>query len=405
MNYIKSKRIYFSIVAISILSLIACINGNNSENESEPNASNDHVLSSSNLENAQISKKELLSEDNESSYSKENDFQDAQKILEAQELILSKIYSDTKNSVVSIRTTEKLVDYWSLQQFDRELGQGSGFVWDQFGHIVTNNHVIEGASRIIVVMSDGKEFSAEIVGSDIHSDLAVIRIIDADDLIELEPITIGSSNEVVPGHMTVALGNPFAQRNTMTTGIVSAVGRTFQAKDSPYSITEVIQTDAAINPGNSGGPLLNNKGEAIGVNYMIYSSGGSNVGIGFAIPIDIAKRVVPSLIEIGVYEYSYLGVGVGNITNEIELKMKEVLPRENLSGAVLSFIYPNTPAEDAGFVAGDVVLNINKIDIRNADDLLVFLNTKTSPGDVIEVEIFSEGEVIQRSVTLGVRPS
>lgn len=399
MNYKNQKKILMSIVVILILPLVACINENSSENKSDTDISNDQTLLSSTAENAQDQNNFLVSDDN-------NIFQNAQKILEAQELILSKIYSDTKNSVVSIRTTEKLVDYWSMQQFDRELGQGSGFVWDQFGHIVTNNHVIEGASRIIVVMSDGKELSAELVGADVHSDLAVIRIIDSDDeLIELQPITIGSSSEVVPGHMTVALGNPFAQRNTMTTGIVSAVGRTFKAKDSPYSITEVIQTDAAINPGNSGGPLLNNKGEAIGVNYMIYSSGGSNVGIGFAIPIDIAKRVVPSLIEIGVYEYSYLGVGIGNITNEIELKMKEVLPRQNLTGAVLSFIYPNTPAEDAGFSAGDVVLNINKIDIRNADDLLVFLNTKTSPGDVIEIEVFSEGEVIQRSVTLGVRPS
>jgi 2-alkenal reductase len=399
MNFVYDRRVFFPIFIAVLTLLISCVN---ISKEDDSGNINDQALPLSAAENLNNN---YSNEDSNNLNLHLNKLTAAHNVLEAQDFVLSKIYSDSKKSVVSIRTTEKIVDYWSMQQFETDLGQGSGFVWDKSGHIVTNNHVIEGASRIIVVMADGKELLAEVIGTDVHSDIAVIRIIGSDDSsIELLPITIGDSAEVIPGQMTVALGNPFAQHNTMTTGIVSAIGRTIKAKDSLFSITEVIQTDAAINPGNSGGPLLNYKGEAIGVNYMIVSAGGSSSGIGFAIPIDIAKRVIPSLIDRGIYEYSYLGVGIGNITDNVALKMKEVLSSNVINGAALSLIYPNTPAEDAGLMVGDVVLNINKILIRNADDLLVFLNTKTSPGDLIEIELFSRGEVVKRSVILGVRP-
>ena len=185
-------------------------------------------------------------------------------------------------------------------------GEGSGFVWDKDGHILTNNHVVENANEVIVVFPDGTEASAKVLGTDPNADLAVIQVdVPATLLI---PVQLGDSNEVKVGQMAVAIGNPFGLENTMTYGIISAVGRTISSGASQFSIPEVIQTDAPINPGNSGGPLLDRLGQVIGINTQIVSRSGSNSGIGFAVPINIAKRVVPSLIDNGEYAYPWMGI-------------------------------------------------------------------------------------------------
>ena len=214
----------------------------------------------------------------------------ASDIIAAQQQHLVNLYDKTVESVVFIfsRTT-------------RGSGSGSGFVWDKSGHIVTNYHVIQNAGTIIVRFFNGREYRAEIIAEDPAADLAVIKLTDPDLNHDIKPISIGSSAQLRPGDMAIALGNPFGQEFTMTTGIVSAISRTISSGFSSYSIPSVIQTDAAINPGNSGGPLLDLNVAVIGVNTQIVSETAQSAGVGFAVPVDLVKRVVPSLIEKGKY--------------------------------------------------------------------------------------------------------
>ncbi len=241
---------------------------------------------------------------------------DASAIVAAHEQVLIGIYERLLPSVVEIRTSrrlglpEELPSFPSIPGFpeDRfpfERSGGSGFVWDDQGHIVTNHHVVDGADRLTVIFSDGTERQAEVLGTDPDSDLAVLKLLDRDGL-TMPPAPLGDSGAVKPGQLAVAIGSPFGQEFTITSGIVSAVGRTIRSGNSQFSIPEVIQTDAPINPGNSGGPLLDRRGHVIGVNTQIISRSGSNSGIGFAVPINTAKRVIPELIENGRYQYAWL---------------------------------------------------------------------------------------------------
>ena len=200
-----------------------------------------------------------------------------------------------------------------------QTGEGSGFIYDNEGHIVTNNHVVEGATKVVVIFSNGMWAKADVVATDPQADLAVVKVTPPAGM-EWKPLAVADDGTLKVGHTVIAIGNPFGLENTMTTGIVSALGRCFPTGAfgaSRYSLPDVIQTDAAINPGNSGGPLLDLNGNVVGVNFAIESAPGSNSGVGFAIPVSIVKRVVPELIKDGKFNYAYLGLQGSTITPQL----------------------------------------------------------------------------------------
>ncbi len=282
-------------------------------------------------------------------------------------------------------------------------------------NIVTNSHVVNEADRIEVIFSDGFIEPAEVVGDDPHSDLAVIHV---DELPQnVRPIPLGSMEQVAVGQTAVALGNPFGLGGTLTRGIISAMGRSIPALTS-FSIPQAIQTDAPINPGNSGGPLLNLAGEVIGVNAQIEtgSDSRSNSGVGFAIPVSIVSRVVPTLIEKGSYQWSWLGVVGGNLTPALSQAMKIDVER----GAYLSEVTAGGPAEEAGLrgtseeitfdgqylgVGGDVIVGIDGIVVNSFDDLLIYVALNTKPGQKVLLTIVRDGKMQETWLTLQARPN
>jgi putative serine protease PepD len=265
--------------------------------------------------------------------------------------------------------------------------EGSGFVFDTSGHIVTNQHVVDGATAITVRFPDGKTAKGTVVGSDPSSDIAVIKVdVPAS---ELHPLTLGSSKNVQPGQDVVAIGSPFGLADSMTSGIVSAIGRTIQAPNG-YSIANSIQTDAPINHGNSGGPLLDLNGNVLGVNAQIESGGGGSDGVGFAIPIDSVKSVVNTLVAGGKVEHAYIGIHVGDAANG--------------AGAQVSSVSAGTPAAKAGLQAGDVITALDGKPITKADDLTASV-TAHAPNDKVTLTITRNGKTQQIDVTLGARPS
>lgn len=325
---------------------------------------------------------------------------DAQ-IVAAQENHLADLYEETVQSIVFI-----------IAGSVQAAGSGSGFVWDEEGHVVTNYHVIQGATQLQVKFFNGREYRAEVVAFDPAADLAVIKIIDLDH--ELVPIAIGTSSDIRPGQTTIALGNPFGEEFTMTTGIVSAVTRTLESGFSSYSIPSVIQTDASINPGNSGGPLLDSSGAVIGVNTQIKSETRQSSGVGFAVPVDLVKRVVPSLIESGEHTYALMGIS----GNEVNFSLRESIGLQgDIVGAYVSTVTPDGPADlagirgDSGILSGrlnydgDVIVSINSIKMKSMDDLIGYLAINTAPGDEIVVGVFRDGVETAIPMILGARPS
>ena len=301
--------------------------------------------------------------------------------------------------------------------------QGSGFVWDSSGHIVTNNHVVDGAAKITVTFSDGSAYDAKVVGTDPNMDLAVIQVIGAPASV-LKPITVGDSTQVKVGEMVVAVGDPFGLANTMTTGIVSAIGRSISAgggssqngpsNASGFSIPDVIQTDAAINPGNSGGALVDLNGALIGVPSQIASQSGSNSGIGFAIPSAIVSKVVPQLISKGVAAQSYLGISGIAITPDV-ISVLNLKPGQQ--GIVVASVVAGGPAEKAGVkgatldasgtptAVGDIVTGIDGRPITRFEDMVSYLYGSTQPGQTVTLDILRGGQQIRIKVTLGTQPS
>lgn len=290
---------------------------------------------------------------------------------------------------------------------------GSGFVIDLEGHVVTNNHVAEAANNLLVTLADEHTVDAEVVGTDAGSDLAVLRIdVPAEVLTVAE---LGESATLRVGQRAIAIGNPFGLERTVTTGVISSLGRTLERDDSDFQIAEVIQTDAAINPGNSGGPLLDSQGKVIGVNSAIRSETGLNSGVGFAIPVDIVKRVVPELIAEGRYRHPWLGISGGTITRE--LVEAADLPVE--TGVLISAVEPGGPAERAGLRGGsepsgvsgsqaadvgDIVVAIDGQEVKGFEDLINYLASRTSVGDVVTLTVVRERQEIEIEVTLAERP-
>ncbi len=299
-------------------------------------------------------------------------------------------------------------------------GQGSGFVWDREGHIVTNNHVVEGANKVEVTFWDGTSAAAEVIGTDPDSDLAVIKVdLPAD---QLQPVQLADVKGVKVGELAIAIGNPYGLNGSMTVGIVSAVGRTTAARASTagtasFSIPDVIQTDAPINPGNSGGVLVDNNGQVIGVTYMIESASGANAGIGFAIPSSIVSRVVPVLIENKIYEHPYIGISGSTLAVDIREAMKL---DSDVRGVLVGDISQGGPAEKAGLkgssdsatidgievrVGGDVIIALDQNPITSMDELISLLASNTSVGQTVTLTIIRDGKEKEIEVTLEARPS
>ena len=306
-------------------------------------------------------------------------------------LSVAAVYKSAGDGVVEITTTSKASSSSSPFPFGRGSGesqaQGSGFVYDEDGHIVTNYHVIEGASSISVTFADGSKYSAKVVGSDPSTDLAVLKV-DAPST-KLHPLTLGDSSALQVGDGVVAIGSPFGLEETVTSGIVSALNRDISSANS-YTIPNAIQTDAAINHGNSGGPLLNLSGQVIGVTTQIESESGGNDGVGFAIPSNAIRSVVSQIVTGQTVEHAYLGVYVGTPSNR--------------TGARIAQVKAGSPAADAGLEAGDVVTAFDGDKIAAADDLTAAVSAK-KPGDKVSITYVRNGATKTAQVTLGNRPS
>lgn len=318
--------------------------------------------------------------------------------LRAEELSTIAVFEKAAQSVVYITNTAVRRDLWSLNTFEVPQGSGSGFIWDRKGHIVTNFHVIYGADSIQVVLDDQSTHDARIVGVDPDHDLAVLQISGATGT--LTPLDVGSSQDLRVGQQVLAIGNPFGLDHTLTTGIVSALGRNIKSI-SDRTIEGVIQTDAAINPGNSGGPLLNSAGNLIGVNTQIISPSGAFAGIGFAVPVDIVKRVIPQLIQYG--KVIRPGLGITLIPDSLAI-------RWGVKGVVIAKIQPGSMAAQAGLQGleeepggrirlGDVIRSIDGEKVRTYDDLARMLD-RHNVGDRIKLGIRRNGKEKTLSLTL-----
>jgi 2-alkenal reductase len=292
------------------------------------------------------------------------------------------------------------------------LGSGSGFVYDNQGHIVTNNHVVEGSRSFEIVFSSSERRAATLVGADPDSDLAVLQVEDMPE--GVGPLPLAEPDTLVVGQFVVAIGNPFGEQGSMSWGIVSGLGRSLSSQrtttgGSTYSLPQVIQTDAPINPGNSGGPLLNLAGEVVGINAAIASTTGANTGVGFSIPVAAVHLVIPSLISDGEYVYPYMGV---TFASEISLEEQQSLDLPQTQGAYVVGVSQNSPASRAGLIAadantgrgGDLVTAIDGQSVVDFSDLNSYLIFHTAPGQTIDLTVLRNGRTVEVPLTLGARP-
>ena len=334
--------------------------------------------------------------------------------------VVNQIYRNDGNGVAFIESEIPAQETQSFSPFgepEAESGgtaTGSGFVIDREGHLLTNNHVVEGADRIQVKLGDSdKTYTAKVVGTDPATDLAMLDV--EAPASELHPLTLGKSSGMEVGDPVVAIGNPFGLDRTVTSGIVSALQRQIEAPDG-FSITDVIQTDAAINPGNSGGPLINASGEVIGINSQIATGGGGNgnVGIGFAIPIDTVRAEIHQLETTGEVEHAFIGISGGTITADlakaINLPVKE--------GVIVQSVVKGGPADKAGIegghtsatidgaevsLGGDIITEVDGKKVAGMDEVVEIVND-AKPGESLELTILRDGSTKQATVTLGNRP-
>lgn len=322
------------------------------------------------------------------------------------------VYERVSPGVVSIQV-----------ETDQGAGQGSGFVFDTAGHIITNYHVVESATSVEVDFPTGTKVYGKVIGTDLDSDIAVVKVdVPAD---ELKPLTMGDAGSLKVGQTVMAIGNPFGYNGSMTVGIISAMGRTLDSvRQSPegnfFSAGDIIQTDAAINPGNSGGPLLNLNGEVVGINRAIFTTSSSlngqptSSGIGFAVSVNIVKRVVPVLIQTGKFDYPYLGI---SSLPTLDLRLKDALNLPRATGAYITTVVKDSPGDKAGLRAGtqpssiqnlnaggDLIIAVDGQPILVFGDLLRYLMDNKSPGDTVTLTIIRDGQEKEVPLTLGKRP-
>ena len=325
-----------------------------------------------------------------------------QSALDIEEQLVTDLYARVSPAVVCVTAP---------QRFGECIG--SGFVIDAEGHVVTNDHVAQAAEELLVTLADEHTVPAVVVGSDPGSDLAVLKIdVPAEELVIAE---LGDSAALKVGQRAIAIGNPFGLERTITTGVISSLERTLDRQDSEFQIAELIQTDAAINPGNSGGPLLDSQGKVIGINSAIASESGTNSGVGFAIPVDILKRVAPELIAQGRYRHPWIGVTGRSISPE----MVEAADLPVDTGVLVFEVEPGSPAEKAGvrggeqqlvvsglpmLVGGDILIAIDQVEVKRFDDVVNYLASNASVGDLVTLTVLRSGNEIELRVTLEERP-
>ena len=343
--------------------------------------------------------------------SEENNKFENLKLLKAKEFQLNTIYSTSLPSIVIIKVRQTVPGFFQNQE---RTGQGSGFVWDTEGNIVTNYHVVASASIVDVEFADGSQYSASVIGLDPNSDLAIIKVNPNGKI--LTPLNLGDSTNVKVGNHTIVIGSPFGQEFSMSSGIVSAIKRTVPSQNARFSIPNVIQTDAAINPGNSGGPLMDIDGNVIGINSQIISRSGGNQGIGFAIPINSVKKIIPTLIKGEKFEYPYIGItGMDLNTN-----LKKALEIDSeIKGVMIVDVVKGSPADLGGLLGytgtvsnndnsypsgGDILTAINTIPIKSMSDLLTLLFSDYNPGDSVIFTILRDSISFDLDITLISRP-
>jgi S1-C subfamily serine protease len=323
------------------------------------------------------------------------------------ELTLPDLFTSAEKSVVQITDSNEA-------SADSRLG--SGFVYDNNGHIITNHHVVNGGGRLDVTFLDGNVYRARLIGSDPFTDLAVLYVqeVPADKLL---PLPLADSSKIRIGEQVAAIGNPFGLSGSMTAGIVSGLGRLIPSQEAgSFSIPDVIQTDAPINPGNSGGPLLNMRGEVIGINSAIFSTTGQFAGVGFAVPSDTVAKVIPALITTGSFNHPWLGVSGTDMTPGVA----EALGLEQPRGFLVVDVVSGSPAERAGIqggdsesvidgrpieLGGDVIIGIDDKPVRKIDDILVYLQREKSVGDNLKLTVLRDGQVQDVIAVLGARPN
>jgi len=343
--------------------------------------------------------------------SKENNKFENLQLLKAKESQLNIIYSTSLPSIVHIKVRQTVQGFFQNQE---RTGEGSGFIWDTEGNIVTNYHVVASASIVDVEFADGSQYPASVIGLDPNSDLAIIKVNSNGKI--LTPLNLGDSTNVKVGNHTIVIGSPFGQEFSMSSGIVSAIKRTVPSQNTLFSIPNVIQTDAAINPGNSGGPLLDIDGNVIGINSQIISKSGGNQGIGFAIPINSVKKIIPTLIKGEKFEYPYIGITGMDLNPNLK---KALAIDSNIKGVMIVDVVKGSPADLGGLSGytgtvsdnvnsypsgGDILTAINTIPIKSMSDLLTLLFSDYSPGDSITFTILRDSTSLDLDITLISRP-
>lgn len=340
---------------------------------------------------------------------------------DAEYLLLENVYARVAPSVVNIEIIIREPGFGLTDS-----GSGSGFVYSTEGHIITNAHVVDGADEILVTFNDGFVTEARVLGTDAYSDLAVIQV-TVSDAARLRPIVFGESSAVRVGQRAIAIGNPFGLASSMSAGIVSALGRQLPSADmmgnlfSGFQNPSIIQVDTPINPGNSGGPLLNSRGELIGVNTAIRSETGLFAGVGFAVPTATVARVVPELIETGRVDYAWVGIsslssdeglGLGSLAEPLDLPVT--------AGVLIDTVYPDSPAAAAGLqggtrsvlvrgrevcAGGDIIVAIDGVTVRTMDDIVAHLVVNNRPGDVVTLLVIRGDQTLEIPITLEPRPT
>jgi len=332
------------------------------------------------------------------------------KPLSPEEEIITSVYKKASPGVVHITSIALAYDFFF--NIVPQQGTGSGFIIDENGYILTNNHVVQEADRLEVTLADKSKVKAKLVGRDPHNDLAVLKINVPKE--KLHPLKLGDSSQLQVGQLAIAIGNPFGLDRTVTRGVISSLGRSLRA-ESGRLMRGIIQTDAAINPGNSGGPLLNSRGEVIGINTAIFSPSGGSVGIGFAIPINTAKRLLPALVTRGRASHPWLGISGADITPELASNLK--LPVNE--GVLVVEVQPGGPAAKAGlrgsrrpirvgntivYAGGDILTAIDGRKLSSVDDLTTYLDAERRVGDEVKLEVLRDGSSLTVPVRLGELP-
>tara|TARA_B100000953_G_scaffold288602_1_gene271848 strand:- start:39 stop:1178 length:1140 start_codon:yes stop_codon:yes gene_type:complete len=330
---------------------------------------------------------------------------DETSFFQKKNLTLVELFEKSEEGVVEIKI-EKIGS-------SRDTNGGSGFVYDNLGHIITNAHVVDDANKAIVTFLDGSQYNAEIIGKDKFTDIAVIKVNEKPRL--LHPLQIGDSSLLQVGEPVAAIGNPFGLSGSMTSGIVSQIGRLLHTQDTGFSIPDVIQTDAAINPGNSGGPLLNMKGQVVGINTAIQSMSGSNSGIGFAVPSNTISKIVPILIEDGEYHHPWIGIS----GRDIDPDLAKALDLKQAKGFLVITVVDGSPADKAGLKGvshtqvidgkeypadGDIIISVDDKEVRKISDILIHLQREKSVGDDMALGVMRDGEFMHLILKLVERP-